>query len=242
MQTCEIMGVHVAVTDMSRTLDAIKDNLEQWRGEYVCVCNVHTTVTAFEDAEYLSVQNQAVLVLPDGGPLSQFQREHGFPDAQRVTGPDLMREVLKQSARMGWRHCFYGSTPETLAALKAKLEERYPGVTVAAMVSPPFRELTPREDAEITAQINDAEPDFVWVGLGAPKQERWMAAHRHRISALMVGVGAAFDYEAGNIRRAPQWMQRHNLEWLYRLMQDPGRLFKRYLVTNLKFMSWKRKQ
>lgn len=242
MQSCEIMGVHVAVTDMSRTINAIQKNLEQWRGEYICVSNVHTTVTASEDKSYMSIQNHAVLALPDGGPLSAFQRKHGYPDAQRVTGPDLMREILRLSAQRGWRHCFYGSTPETLGALKTKIQEQYPGVAVTAMISPPFRELTPQEDSDMIASINETKPDFVWVGLGAPKQERWMANHQHKIRALMVGVGAAFDYEAGNIQRAPRWMQKHSLEWVYRFLQDPKRLFKRYLITNVKFLRWAWKQ
>ena len=125
-----------------------------------------------------------------------------------------------------------------LDLLREKITEKYPGAVIAGMYSPPFRPLTADEDAEIVEKINAAKPDFVWVGLGAPKQERWMAAHENRVQALMLGVGAAFDYEAGNIRRAPAWMQRCNLEWLYRLMQDPKRLFKRYFVTNTKFLWW----
>ena len=237
-QTCEIMGVNIVVTDMDKTLSLIETQLEKWRGKYICVANVHTTVTAHEDEGYRSIQNNAAMALPDGGPLSQFSREHGYAEAQRVTGPDLMREILKISAQKGWKHYFYGSTPETLQTMQKKLEERYPGVQTVGMMSPPFRELTPQEDADIVEQINAAQPDFVWVGLGAPKQERWMAAHENRVHALMIGVGAAFDYEAGNIQRAPQWMQKHNLEWLYRLMQDPKRLFKRYLNTNLKYLIW----
>lgn len=240
--TCCIMGVNIAVTDMPSTLALLERRLPQWRGEYICVSNVHTTVTAHEDDSYRAVQNGAVLALPDGGPLSRYSRAHGFPQAQRVTGPDLMREVLALSAQKGWRHYFYGSTPETLELLRAKLAERYPGVEVAGMFSPPFRPLTPQEDEQIVAQINAAQPDFVWVGLGAPKQERWMAHHQGRVSGLMIGVGAAFDYEAGNIRRAPMWMQRCSLEWLYRLLQDPRRLFKRYLVTNVKFLLWAARQ
>jgi N-acetylglucosaminyldiphosphoundecaprenol N-acetyl-beta-D-mannosaminyltransferase len=122
--------------------------------------------------------------------------------------------------------------------LRTKLEERYPGLEIAGMVSPPFRPLTPQEDTDAVAAINAAKPDFVWVGLGAPKQECWMAAHEDRVQALMIGVGAAFDYEAGNIRRAPQWMQKCNLEWLYRLMQDPKRLLTRYLSTNVTYLLW----
>ena len=240
--TCDIMGVRVAVTDMPRTLDLLRRNLETWRGGYICVANVHTTVTASRDESYRAVQNGSVMVLPDGGPLSKYSRGHGFPDAQRVTGPDLMRAVLAMSADMGWTHYFYGSTPETLDKLRAVLAERYPGARVVGMQSPPFRPLTLEEDAAAVNAINAAAPDFVWVGLGAPKQERWMADHAGRVRALMLGVGAAFDYEAGNIRRAPQWMQRHNLEWLYRLLQDPKRLFGRYLSTNLRFMAWAARQ
>ena len=178
------------------------------------------------------------MALPDGGPLSRYSRKKGFADAARVTGPDLMRELLKESGTKHYRHYFYGSTQETLDILREKITEKYPGAVIAGMYSPPFRPLTAGEDAEIVEKINAAKPDFVWVGLGAPKQERWMAAHENRVQALMLGVGAAFDYEAGNIRRAPAWMQRCNLEWLYRLMQDPKRLFKRYFVTNTKFLWW----
>ena len=239
--TCPIMGVNIAVTDMEHTLRLIAANLQHWRGKYICVSNVHTTVTASEDPEYCRIQNGAVMALPDGGPLSAYSRKCGFVNAQRVTGPDLMQQILAQSASHGWRHYFYGSTEETLALLREQLAARYPGAVVAGMMSPPFRPLAPEEDAAIVEQINAARPDFVWVGLGAPKQERWMANHENRVQGLMIGVGAAFDYEAGNIRRAPRWMQDHNLEWLYRLMQDPGRLFKRYFVTNAKFLLWTRR-
>ena len=237
-RTCDVMGVHIAVTNMARTMAMIEENLEAWRGKYICVANVHTTVTSYDDKDYQKIQNNAVLALPDGGPLSDFSRRQGYTEARRVTGPDLMREILSVSAEKGWRHYFYGSTPETLELLRKKIEERYPGVLIAGMMSPPFRELTPEEDEKAVDAINAAPPDFVWVGLGAPKQERWMAAHEDRVQALMIGVGAAFDYEAGNIRRAPRWMQKHSLEWLYRLLQDPKRLFGRYLNTNVRYLWW----
>ena len=147
-----------------------------------------------------------------------------------------MLRLLAISPAKGYRHFFYGSTEETLERMKQRLAEDYPGLQVCGMISPPFRELTAREDADMVAQINDAEPDFVWVGLGAPKQEIWMNAHQGRVNGLMIGVGAGFDYCAGNIQRAPLWMQRCSLEWLYRLLQDPKRLFKRYLYTNTKFI------
>lgn len=238
MPVCEIMGVRIAVTDMETTVRRIEEHLDDWRGEYICVANVHTTVTAHDDPSYRAVQNGAVMALPDGGPLSQYSRRKGFAQAARVTGPDLMKEMLRESAQKHYRHYFYGSTQETLDILREKITRNYPGAVIAGMVSPPFRPLTEEEDAAAVAAINEARPDFVWVGLGAPKQERWMAAHQGRVHALMLGVGAAFDYEAGNIRRAPRWMQRCNLEWLYRLLQDPKRLFKRYFVTNTKFLWW----
>lgn len=238
MPVCEIMGVRIAVTDMETTVRRIEEHLDDWRGEYICVANVHTTVTAHDDPSYRAVQNGAVMALPDGGPLSQYSRRKGFAQAARVTGPDLMKEMLRESAQKHYRHYFYGSTQETLDILREKITRNYPDAIIAGMVSPPFRPLTEEEDAAAVAAINEARPDFVWVGLGAPKQERWMAAHQGRVHALMLGVGAAFDYEAGNIRRAPRWMQRCNLEWLYRLLQDPKRLFKRYFVTNTKFLWW----
>lgn len=238
MSVCEIMGVRIAVTDMETTVRRIEEHLDDWRGEYICVANVHTTVTAHDDPSYRAVQNGAVMALPDGGPLSQYSRRKGFAQAARVTGPDLMKEMLRESAQKHYRHYFYGSTQETLDILREKITRNYPGAVIAGMASPPFRPLTEEEDAAAVAAINEARPDFVWVGLGAPKQERWMAAHQGRVHALMLGVGAAFDYEAGNIRRAPRWMQRCNLEWLYRLLQDPKRLFKRYFVTNTKFLWW----
>ena len=242
LNTCNIMGVNIVVTDMKKTVSLIEEKLNDWRGKYICVANVHTTVTAHDDPTYQAVQNGAVMALPDGGPLSKYSRDQGYVDAARVTGPDLMKEMLRESADKHYRHYFYGSTQETLDILRKAVETNYPGAVIAGMYSPPFRPLTPEEDAEVVRRINETAPDFVWVGLGAPKQERWMAAHEDKVNALMIGVGAAFDYEAGNIRRAPMWMQRHNLEWLYRLMQDPKRLFKRYLTTNVKYLWWTWKQ
>lgn len=233
---CPILGVNIAAVDMNWLLNFTKSHIRELSGNYMCVSNVHTTVTAYEDPEYCAIQNGGVLAIPDGGPLSSVGRKRGYPEMQRTTGPSYLEAVLKLSAEKGWRHYFYGGTEETLEKLKAVLAEWYPGVQVAGMYSPPFRPLTEEEDAQAVERINAAQPDFLWVSLGAPKQEKWMAAHQGRVKGFMVGVGAGFDYLAGNIQRAPQWMQRCNLEWLYRLLQDPKRLFKRYLVTNTKFI------
>lgn len=233
---CNILGVDIAAIDMDGLLSYTCANLAALSGDYICVANVHTTVTAYRDAGYRAVQNGGIMAIPDGGPLSAVGRRRGHPDMRRTTGPSFMEEIFALSAGRGWRHYFYGSTDETLEKLRLTLEQRYPGVQIAGTFSPPFREMTAEEDLEAVRRVNDSGADFIWVGLGAPKQELWMAAHQGRVRGLMVGVGAAFDYLAGNIKRAPQWMQKGNLEWLYRLMQDPRRLFARYLSTNLSFI------
>lgn len=234
--TCDIMGVHIAAINMEWLVRYLENNLEDIKGDYICVSNVHTTVTAYENADYRKIQNGALMAIPDGGPLSTVGQKRGYQDMARTTGPNLMGEMFRVSAQRGYRHYFYGSKEETLVRLEEKLREKYPEIQIAGMYSPPFRALTPEEDDAVIENINATKPDFVWVGLGAPKQEVWMAEHQGKIDGLMIGVGAGFDYYAENIKRAPMWMQNHNLEWLYRLIQDPKRLFGRYLKTNFKFV------
>lgn len=234
LTTCNILGTEILVTNMEKTVALIEEHIGELRGKYICVGNVHTTVTAHDDAHYHTVQKEAAFVLPDGKPLSVYSRKHGFPAAERVTGPDLMLELFARDN--GLRHYFYGSSEETLAMLREKLERQYPGLCIAGMASPPFRALSGEEDAAFVRAMNDAHADIIWVGLGAPKQENWMYEHRNRVGGVMIGVGAGFDYHAGNIKRAPVWMQKLSLEWLYRLLQDPKRLFKRYLVTNTRYL------
>ena len=234
--TCIIMGVNIAAINMEWLVDYLEKNISEIKGDYICVSNVHTTVTSYEDAAYCAIQNGGLMAIPDGGPLSTVGQKRGHKNMERTTGPSLMGEIFEISAKKGYRHYFYGSTEKTLKLLEEKLKENYPGMQIAGMYSPPFRPLTEEEDKKIIEKINETNPDFVWIGLGAPKQEKWMAAHQGQIDGLMLGVGAGFDYYAGNIDRAPEWMQKHNLEWMYRLIQDPKRLFKRYLVTNTKFI------
>jgi N-acetylglucosaminyldiphosphoundecaprenol N-acetyl-beta-D-mannosaminyltransferase len=234
--TCNIMGVNVAAINMDWLIDFTDKNIKELSGDYMCVSNVHTTVTSYEDKAYCAVQNGGIMTIPDGGPLSTVGQKRGYKSMDRTTGPSYMEEMLRQSAQKGYSHFFYGSTQETLDKLEAVLKEKYPRVKLAGMYSPPFRPLSDAEDKEITEKINEADADFVWVGLGAPKQEKWMAAHQGKINGFMVGVGAGFDYFVGNINRAPKWMQKSNLEWLYRLIQEPRRLFKRYWHTNTRFI------
>lgn len=230
------MGVNIAAINMEWLVEYLRENLVDIKGDYICVSNVHTTVTAYENPDYLKVQNGGLMAIPDGGPLSTVGQKRGYKNMARTTGPSLMGEIFKISAEKGYRHYFYGSKEETLEILKQKLEEKYSGIQIAGMYSPPFRPLTEDEDKEVVERINETKPDYVWIGLGAPKQEKWMAEHQGKIDGLMLGVGAGFDYYAENIKRAPMWMQKSNLEWVYRLMQDPKRLFKRYLHTNTKFI------
>ena len=191
---------------------------------------------SYENEEYRKIQNSAAMALPDGAPLSSYSRRKGYKDAQRVTGPDLMLELFKISMQGGYRHYFYGATEETLAAMRQVLERDYPGIEIAGMYAPPFRETTQEEDEQIIQQINESRPDFIWVGLGAPKQEQWMYHHMGKLDGVLIGVGAGFDYLAGYIKRAPRWMQKMSLEWVYRLLQDPKRLWRRYFTSNVKFI------
>ena len=233
---CNILGTNINVTNMGDTIAYITENLEELKGDYICVSNVHTTVMAYRDKAYRNVQNSGAMALPDGQPLSIVSRKRGFSEARRVPGPDLMPAILELSQKTGYRHYFYGSTKATLEALRTALVRRYPKLQIAGMYSPPFRDLTKAEDEEVVRRINDSGADFVWVALGAPKQEWWMYEHRHRIKALMLGVGAAFDFTAGTVKRAPMWMQKLCLEWVFRILRDPKRMLPRYLSTNFSFV------
>lgn len=214
--------------------------LVRWGGErrssVVCICNVHMTVTAAEDSELAAVLDSAEMVTPDGAPVAWAMRRAGFTGQQRINGPDLMWRYLAEAERLGQVVFFYGGMDETLVALKDAMLSAFPNLKIGGMVSPPFRALSVEEDQAYVDQINAAGTAVLFVGLGCPKQEKWMHAHRGRINAVMVGVGAAFDYHAGTIKRAPLWMQRYGLEWFHRLCSEPRRLWKRYLVTNTLFI------
>ena len=233
---CDILNTRINVINMENTVEYLSENLESLRGSYICVSNVHTTVMAYRDEQYRKVQNESAMNLPDGKPLSIVQKMKGFSQAERVPGPDLMPEIFNISEEKGYRHYFYGSTEHVLEELEKNLKSRFPKLQIAGMYSPPFRPLTDKEDEEAVKRINDARPDFVWVGLGAPKQELWMAEHKDRVKAVMLGVGAGFEFHAGTVKRAPHWMQEYCLEWLFRMFQDPKRLLPRYINTNFSFL------
>lgn len=234
--TNRILGVNIAVTNMQESVNLILSQLEEIRGEFICLSNVHTTVMAKGNEEYRHIQNSAFLALPDGSPLALVQRLRGYKAAEQVPGPDIMPALWKATQQTQIKHYFYGSSPETIEALRRNLQENYPELKVVGMESPPYRPLTEEEDRKAVDRINASGADILWIGLGAPKQEEWMYNHRGKVNALMLGVGAGFDFHAGTVKRAPEWMRNHYLEWLYRLIQDPKRLWKRYVVTNAKFV------
>ena len=222
------------------TWDEAIGRIQRWadarESRYVCISNVHSVVTAGQDAAFGQVLREADMATPDGAPVAWMLRKLGHGGQQRINGPDLMFKYCQGAARREESIYLYGGAPETLEVLQRVLLERFPGLRIAGAYSPPFRALTAEEDAETVQRINDSGAGTVWVSLGCPKQEKWMAAHRGRIKAVMIGVGAALDYHAGTIKRAPVWMQRNGLEWLHRLASEPGRLWKRYLVTNTLFV------
>lgn len=220
---------------MDAAASEILNRIASGTGGYVCFSNVHTVVTARSDQKLRDIINQSFMSAPDGRPLSMIARLRGLRDVGQVAGPDFLPYFLARSP--GIRHYFFGSTPETLDRLASRLRQQFPEAIVAGSHSPPFRPLDARETQDTLSRIRDARPDVIWVGLGAPKQEYWMADHWQALRpAILLGVGAAFDIFAGNIPRAPWWMRALSLEWLYRLLREPRRLWKRYFVTNSLFL------
>ncbi len=231
-----VLNASIDVVSWSEVLQTIHGWASRRESRYICICNVHSVVTATQDSGFERVINEADLATPDGAPIAWMLRRMGFLHQQRINGPDLMLKYCEQAALRGESVFLYGGTPETMQLLQSALSQRFPALKIAGAISPPFRPLTPAEDAEVVAAINASNAGTVWVSLGCPKQEKWMAAHRHRIHAVMIGVGAAFDYHAGTIRRAPAWMQNYGFEWLHRMASEPARLSRRYLQTNTIFL------
>jgi N-acetylglucosaminyldiphosphoundecaprenol N-acetyl-beta-D-mannosaminyltransferase len=225
-----ILGVGVSAITFDRAVSIIEQWIERRIQNYVCITGAHGIIESRRDPQLRQVHNEAGMVTPDGMPLVFMARRLGFKPVSRVYGPDLMRRLTEISALKGYRQFYYGGGPGLADQLAATLKARYPTLTVAGTVTPPFRPLTPEEDEAVIARINAAAPDIVWVGLSTPKQEFWMASHVGRLNAsVLVGVGAAFDFLAGTKSQAPAWMQRSGLEWAYRLAHEPRRLWRRYL-------------
>lgn len=203
---------------------------------YVCVCNVHSVVTALHDSALHAALEGADLSAADGAPIAWAMRRLGRATQERISGPDLMWRYLHHAEQLGQKVFLYGSTDETLIRLCNAIQRDFPHIDTPGMLAPPFRMPSGPEDEAEIAVINNSCAQLVFVGLGCPKQEKWMAEHRGKINAVMIGVGAAFDFHAGLKRRAPLWWQHHGLEWLHRLAAEPRRLCRRYLVTNTLFL------
>lgn len=231
-----ILGSFINAISWQESVQTLLHWAKGRQSRYVCICNVHVVVTAKQNSQFCQVVNEADMATPDGMPLAWVLRRMGFQQQERINGPDLMWRVCGQAAEMGLSIFLYGSTPDTLGRLRERLKASFPQLAVAGIYSPPFRRLSDEEDREIINLINNSGAHIMFVGLGCPKQEFWMSAHRGKIQAVMIGVGAAFDYHAGTVKRAPLWMQRSGLEWLFRLISEPRRLWKRYLVTNSLFL------
>jgi N-acetylglucosaminyldiphosphoundecaprenol N-acetyl-beta-D-mannosaminyltransferase len=202
----------------------------------VCLCNVHSVVTAHEVDCHRDALQGADLVAPDGAPVAWMLRWTQGSEQARVAGPDLMWTCCGQAALLGIKMFLYGGTPKTLHLLQQRLRKEFENVQIVGALSPPFRPLSESEDAAVVDTINQSGARIVWVALGCPKQEAWMLAHRPHLRAVMIGVGAAFEFHAAVLTRAPKWMQNAGLEWLYRFSQDPARLAKRYCYTNTAFV------
>ena len=227
-----ILGVGVSPIDLMEAVARIKGWISRNEPHYVCVRDVHGVVACQKDERLRRIHNQAGLVTPDGMPLVWISRFRGFSNVDRVYGPDLLLAVIGGVQDEGRRHFFYGGDTGVADRLVANLRMRFPGLKVAGTLSPPFRPLTEEEDREVIQRINDSGADIVWVGLSTPKQEFWMADHRKHLSApVLIGIGAAFDFLAGVKPHAPRWVQRSGLEWSFRLLTEPRRLWRRYLTT-----------
>ncbi len=231
-----ILGSRVDATSYEAACDQIQRWAEASQSCYVIAANVHVVMTAYWQAAFQQIVNQAALVTPDGMPLVWALRLLGVPDATRVYGPDLMLAWCDRAARSGLPLYLYGGTPTMLAKLVSRLTVQFPGIAIVGCYAPPFRPLTPEEEATDVTQIQASGAKVLLVGLGCPKQEQWMARQQGKLSMVMIGVGAAFSFHSGEVSQAPRWMMARGLEWLYRLLIEPRRLWRRYLINNPAFV------
>ncbi len=233
-----VLGVGLSILNLRSALEAIAKAIAAGRKGYICITGVHGVSEAQADPRFREILNAAFLCTPDGMPMVWMGKLAGHREMDRVYGPDLMALVCESSPNRGWRHFLYGGGSGVAGELGSKLKERFPGLQIVGTYTPPFRPLDTEEEAELERMIESTRPDFLWVGLSTPKQEKFMAQYLPKLNVtLMVGVGAAFDFHSGRMRQAPRWMQRGGLEWFYRLCSEPRRLWKRYLKNNPLFVA-----
>jgi N-acetylglucosaminyldiphosphoundecaprenol N-acetyl-beta-D-mannosaminyltransferase len=223
---------------MSIAVNTVRDWIDRNDRNFVCVTGVHGVMESYRDPTLRKIHNAAGLVTPDGMPLVWLGRRLGFGQIKRVYGPDLMLALCEYSMGKAYSHFLYGGGPGVPEKLAEELKDRFPGLQVAGVYSPPFRELTPDEDEGVIKMINDSGAQIVWIGLSTPKQEKWMSSHLKKLKApVLIGVGAAFDIHSGLKPQAPAWMRNSGLEWLFRLITEPRRLWKRYAINNPMFVA-----
>lgn len=233
-----VLGVGVHAIDVDRAVALIEAAVREGQKGYVCVTGVHGVMEAQRDPGFREILNRAFLVTPDGMPTVWIGHLQGYKRMRRVFGPDLMLAVCSRSEEIGTRHFFYGGKAGVAEALARSLKQSFPRITIVGTLTPPFRALNPSEQIAFEKRVEAAEPDIIWVGLSTPKQERFMAANLARLSCkVMIGVGAAFDYHTGSVKDAPEWIKNAGLQWAHRLYQEPGRLWKRYLINNSAFVA-----
>jgi N-acetylglucosaminyldiphosphoundecaprenol N-acetyl-beta-D-mannosaminyltransferase len=232
-----LLGVYISAINMDQALEAIDGWIISRESHYICVTPAHSVMECYDHPELRPVYNASGLTTPDGMAVVWWLRWQGQRQVSRVYGPDLMLAACKQFIEKGCKHYFYGGAPGVAEKLAGRLRERFPGLRIVGMYSPPFRPLSPEEDMAASEAIVRSGADIVWVGIGSPRQEQWMSDHAGRIGApVLIGVGAAFDFLSGCKRQAPIWVQRSGLEWLFRLVSEPGRLWRRYLLGYPRFI------
>jgi len=232
-----ILGVKISAINMETTCEIIERWIKEGRKRYVCVTGVHGITEAQRDKNLINILNSAGVNVPDGKPLSLIGRLLGYKEMERVYGPDLMLSICELSAEKGYTNYLYGGTRGVAERLKSVLVRQFPGLNVVGIYCPPFRSLTVDEEEELKEVVEKLSPDIFWVGISTPRQEKWMFDHINKLNIrVMIGVGAAFDFLSGTKKQAPKWMQESSLEWLFRLSQEPGRLWYRYLVNNPLFV------
>lgn len=231
-----VVSLFPDVVNHESAIEKVAELVKEDNGGYVCFSTVHMVMESYDDRGFAAKVNGADLIVTDGMPIVWMQKLQGKRTASRVRANDLMIMLLEFAAKNNLSVGFYGGRQEVLDAIRAKAEKELPNLQISYAFSPPFCALTDEEDKKITAEINAAKPDILFMGLGCPKQENWMAAHKEKLKSVMLGVGASFDFYAGNVKESPAWLGKLGLEWLYRLTQEPKRLWRRYLILNPRFM------
>ena len=234
--TTAILGLNIHTTTYQSAIGSILRWSRAGDSRSIYAANVHMVLEAYDSPQLQRMVNSADMVTPDGMPLVWIMRRKGYPHQERVYGPTLMLKLLDAAANEGIPVGFLGSTKDIIQELNAKMTLKFPGLIVGTQIAPPFRPLTTDEDQVLNREINDSGIKILFVGLGCPKQEIWIAEHRDRIKAVMIGVGAAFAFHAGMVRQAPFWIQKLGFEWLFRFSQEPCRLWRRYILGNPRFM------